>query len=70
LHETQQIVSENDDGVEIAIKVIPNFELEREILGFGENISVISPLKLRKRIEERLLNAIKSYKDEARSILN
>ena len=64
LHHSQQLVSESENGIEIVIKVIPNFELEREILGFGENIKVISPLKLKSRIHQRLTNATKSYKDE------
>lgn len=61
IHATQQVISETENGIEIAIKVIPNFELEREILGFGENIQVISPLKLKQTIQQRLHKASSRY---------
>lgn len=61
LHHSQQVISESANGLEVVIKVIPNFELEREILGFGESIQVISPLKLRDRIQQRLQKAICNY---------
>lgn len=61
LHASQQLISKSDEGIEIVIKVIPNFELEREILGFGENITLLAPEKLRKRIHERLKMAAMQY---------
>jgi predicted DNA-binding transcriptional regulator YafY len=61
LHHTQQLISESDEGIEIALKVIPNFELEREILGFGENMKVLAPESLKKRIVERLKEAVEKY---------
>lgn len=61
LHHTQQIISETEDGVEISIKVKLNFELEREILGFGEGMKVLSPDKLKKRIARNLRNASHNY---------
>lgn len=59
LHHSQQLISESREGIEIVIKVIPNFELEREILGFGETVKVLAPMSLRKRIKERLTKAAK-----------
>ncbi len=61
IHYSQQLISETRKGIEIAIKVIPNFELEREILGFGECIKVISPQNLKNRIHHRLMKAEKQY---------
>ena len=61
LHHSQQLISKSEKGIEIVIKVIPNFELEREILGFGENMKVISPPKLKERIQQRLESAAKMY---------
>lgn len=61
LHHSQQLVSKSEKGIEIAIKVIPNFELEREILGFGESMEVISPESLRNRIFSRLARATSQY---------
>jgi predicted DNA-binding transcriptional regulator YafY len=65
LHHTQQLISETENGIEIVIKVIPNFELEREILGFGENIKVLAPESLSRRIKDRLTNAVKKYETES-----
>lgn len=64
LHHSQQLISKSEHGIEIVIKVIPNFELEREILGFGESMKVISPPKLRNLIQQRLLKTIHLYKEE------
>jgi predicted DNA-binding transcriptional regulator YafY len=51
LHHSQQIIERNDDGsIVINIHVQLNFELEREILGFGETMVVKSPERLRKKI--------------------
>lgn len=44
-------------GLEVKIKVIPNFELERLILSFGEQVKVISPQDFRERISQRLKSA-------------
>jgi hypothetical protein len=44
--------------------VVLNFELEREILGFGENIRVLGPRILVSRIRTRLERAVAKYKEE------
>ncbi len=43
LHPSQQLVEENETGIIIRIDVILNFELERELLSFGETIKVLAP---------------------------
>lgn len=53
-HLSQEIVSENEQGTTFSIRVVLNFELEREILGFGENIKVLSPRLLVKKISRRI----------------
>ncbi len=63
IHPTQQLISESPQGVEIVIKVIPNYELEKEILGFGESIKVLAPESLKRRIKERLNIAVKQYEE-------
>lgn len=60
IHPTQK--HKNDPtGLEVKIKVIPNFELERLILSFGEQVKVISPLDFKERISHRLLSAARLY---------
>lgn len=44
-------------GLEVRIKVIPNFELERLVLSFGEQVRVISPQDFKERISQRLNSA-------------
>ncbi len=44
-------------GLEVKIKVIPNFELERLILSFGDQVKVVSPSDFKKRISQRLKSA-------------
>lgn len=48
-------------GLEVKIKVIPNFELERLILCFGEQVKVISPQNFKERISQRLKSAGRLY---------
>ncbi|MER3329807.1 MAG: WYL domain-containing protein [Candidatus Kapaibacterium sp.] len=61
LHSSQEVISTSKMGIEITIDVQVNFELEREILGFGESIEVIKPEKLRNRILSKLKTAVGIY---------
>jgi len=45
----------------ITIKVIPNYELERLILSYGENVRVISPNSIRDKIKTRIKEMFKLY---------
>ncbi len=44
LHETQKHKWIDEETLELKIKVIPNYELERLILSYGENVKVIKPV--------------------------
>jgi predicted DNA-binding transcriptional regulator YafY len=46
LHNSQQVVEQQSNGTIFSIDVIPNFELERVLLGFGDGLRVISPNSL------------------------
>lgn len=61
LHATQKVLSEDSLGKVFSIRVILNFELERELLGFGSGIQILGPRILRKRILEQLRGALESY---------
>lgn len=67
LHRSQQILHNNDDGIIIRIDVVLNFELEKEILGFGECVKVLSPRNLQARIKKRVENAAKHYIEEVKA---
>lgn len=65
LHSSQQILNRKDDGsLLVRIDVVLNFELEREILGFGDAIKVLAPRNLQSRIKQRLSAALQLYRDQ------
>jgi len=62
LHSSQQILKKHENGgITIRIDVVLNYELEREILGFGQCIKVLAPKALQKRIQYRLFKAMEQY---------
>ncbi len=64
LHHSQEIEEAREDGTVFSINVIWNFELERELLGFGETIEVILPTRLRRLIKTRLQKTLAFYIDK------
>jgi predicted DNA-binding transcriptional regulator YafY len=55
LHHSQQLLKTNNDkSALLSIDVIHNYELERELLGFGEELKVLGPRILVGRISKRL----------------
>lgn len=61
IHHTQTVITEKEDSIIIRIDVVPNFELEREILGFGECMKVLGPRFLASRIKKRLQKNVEQY---------
>lgn len=61
LHASQKVLYERTDGRVFSIRVVLNFELDREILGFGARMKVLSPRILQKRIREQLEAAFRHY---------
>jgi predicted DNA-binding transcriptional regulator YafY len=54
----------NENGsIIIGLKVQHNFELEREILGFGNSVVVLSPQSLRIKISQIIQKQVDSYKE-------
>jgi predicted DNA-binding transcriptional regulator YafY len=49
-----QIQKNDPTGLEVKINVIPNFELEKLILSFGEQVKVISPQYFKELIYQRI----------------
>ncbi|MEX2569427.1 MAG: WYL domain-containing protein [Cyclobacteriaceae bacterium] len=60
LHPSQKH-TKDPTGLEVRIQVIPNFELEKLVLSFGEQVKVISPLEFKDRISQRLRSANSQY---------
>jgi len=64
LHHSQKTISHNDQGIIVSLQVQLNFELEKDILAFGENVKVLAPAKLRSRIRERLMHGLDLYQTD------
>ena len=63
LHHTQKLLSEESGGKIFSIRVILNFELERELLGFGAKMRVLAPRILVKQIIGQLNKTLEPYKN-------
>ena len=61
LHHSQEVVERLKGGIIIQITVQLNYELEKEILGFGEGMKVLAPEKLAKIIKSRMEKAVMNY---------
>ncbi len=70
IHPSQKIVEETKAGTIFSIDVIPNFELERELIGFGEGLKVLSPpslVRCMKRKAKQLFQLYHTLTDGAAS---
>jgi predicted DNA-binding transcriptional regulator YafY len=47
-------VEEVKGGTHFSIEVIPNFEMERELIGFGEGIKILSPNNIVRQIKRKV----------------
>lgn len=64
IHASQQLLKTADDGsILIRLDVVLNFELEREILGFGECIEVLAPKRLKEQMKRRVYRMLQKYSD-------
>ncbi|MCV9386037.1 WYL domain-containing protein [Reichenbachiella ulvae] len=64
MHHSQKVVEKTKEGVIISLRVQHNFELEKEILSFGEFMKVIAPARLRSKIKERLSHSVDIYQTD------
>ncbi len=61
LHETQQVLVDNDEETRIKLKLYLTHDLFMELLSFGDNMKVIEPKSLADEIKEAHKNAYKQY---------
>jgi len=54
IHPSQKTLEPVKGGTLFSIEVIPNFELERELMGFGEGLRVISPSNIVRQIRKKV----------------
>jgi len=65
IHHTQQIVSEANGCCTFSIDVIPNFELYRELIGFGEGLKVLAPNSIVRIIRKKVKDMYALYFEDA-----
>ncbi len=61
LHSSQRILVDNEEELRISIRVIPNYELQEQILKQGERVKVLQPECLLQEIRSRLKDALNQY---------
>jgi len=61
LHATQQILIDNDEELQIKLKLFVSYDLVMELLSFGDNMKVLKPKSLADEIKTAHKNAYKQY---------
>ena len=61
IHGSQKPKWLDKNTLEIRLKIILNYEFERFVLSYADNVKVIEPVKLRNTVTFRLKNALKYY---------
>lgn len=59
LHHSQRVIN-NEKGT-VCVTVKPTRELEQQILSFGSDVEVVSPVAFRTQIREKIANSLKKY---------
>jgi predicted DNA-binding transcriptional regulator YafY len=54
IHASQKIVEEVKGGTHFSLELIPNFELERELIGFGDGIKILSPNNMVRQMRRKI----------------
>ena len=54
IHHSQEIISEDEKGAVVQLKVIHNIELEHQILAYAGDLFVLSPQSLVERMKEKI----------------
>lgn len=52
LHKTQKIIIDTKEEFRVSIKVMPSYELQMQLLSYGENVKVLKPKYLADKIKE------------------
>lgn len=61
IHGSQKANWIENDILEVKLEVVINYELEKELLSFGEQLKIISPMHLAEKIKQRLKAGLKNY---------
>jgi len=61
LHETQEVIVDNDEETKIKLRLYVTHDLIMELLSYGENMKVIEPKSLADKIKQAHENAFRLY---------
>jgi len=61
LHETQEILVDNEDEIQIRLKLCITYDFIMELLSYGDNVKVLKPARLVKDIKTAHEKAYKQY---------
>ena len=61
LHDTQEVIANNDKEVRIKLRLYLTHDLIMELLSFGDQMKVIQPKQLAKRLKTELEKVLKQY---------
>lgn len=61
LHESQEIILDNENELRIKLKVVVTHDLFMELLSYGENLKVLEPKSLIEKIKSSCLNVLNNY---------
>lgn len=61
IHGSQKVLNRQEEYVDVQLELIPNYELESQILQFGEKVEVLEPLLFRNKISERVKSLFGKY---------
>ena len=61
LHDTQQVLVDNDEEIKIKLKLCLTHDLVMELLSFGDNMKVIEPKSLADQIKQAHEKAFRQY---------
>lgn len=61
LHDSQEILIDTKEELRIKLTIFITFDFIMELLSFGENVKVIKPENLKKKIKKRLQKTLKQY---------
>lgn len=61
LHESQQIITDNQEELRIKLTLYPTYDLLMEILSYGPSVKVIEPKELANEVKASLKDAFEKY---------
>ncbi len=61
LHSSQVVEEETDNYCTVALELVINYELLREILSYGSQVKVVSPITLQQQVEKELAASLQLY---------